>query len=195
MAVQYSGGGAPGIAGERKGAAVSNPYDSQQALINQRQTAAQAASRALQQQQYADQEAERGRIAQQRASQEEGQLLLDPNNYRTTNGMEMQVSNGGGGSASGSASGSRGGGGVQIGGSIYPNISDMASQIQAASRQTVAPPPRIAPPQVPLGTDGFAHAKDVSGRTGNKAVEALRNSMTHDVGTCRHHQPDQPRVW
>ena len=75
----------------------------------------------------------------------------------------------------GGAGGSSGAqGGIQIGGSIYPDISQMYAQIGG----DVKLPDRPSAPQVPSPVSGFAHAKDVAGRQGNQAIEALRNSMT-----------------
>lgn len=117
--------------------------------------------------------------AQRRASEMQRNLIANPANPRTTNGIESQISNYGGGSASASASGRAGSsGGIAIGGGVYPNISNLMSQFEKQATTSVAAPPRIGAPQVPSTSGAFAHAKDVSGRTGNKAIEALRNSMT-----------------
>lgn len=111
--------------------------------------------------------------AQQRARDSQYSMMGDPNNPRTSNGLEMTISSPGGGG--GSSSGSRGG--VQIGGGIYPDISSAFAAMQQQAPQVPAPP-RVGPPTVPSTSGAFAHAKDVSGRVGNKALEALRNQMT-----------------
>lgn len=115
-------------------------------------------------------------LSQSRASDALYQMMNDPNNYQETDGTNINVNNGGGagGRASSGSTGTRG---VAIGGGIYPNISDLMGQIKNASPQ-VTPPPQVPQPTVPGSPDQFAHAKDVAGRQGNKAIEALNNYMT-----------------
>lgn len=101
------------------------------------------------------------------------QMMADPNTAKRTDGNSYELSTPGAGGGGAGGGGVRGGG-IAIGGGIYPDISGMLQQLQ----QPIQPPGRIAPPQVPSTSGAFAHAKDVSGRVGNKALEALRNGMT-----------------
>ncbi len=140
------------------------PSAQQQQLWNQQ----------TQQQQQANStyDANQAGVQRQRASDMAYMLMQDPSNPRTTDGTNYEISNGG--SASG---GSRSSGGMQVGGGTYPNIAGLQAQFDALNKP-IAPPQRIGAPQVPQGTSGFAHAKDVAGRSGNKALEAFRNAMT-----------------
>lgn len=168
------------MAGMTRGAAVPGfnmpqPNTPMPASAQQKQLWADADAQQRQANQaYDDGQAQ---LQRSRASDMAHMLMADPSNPRTTDGTNYQISNGGGGgSASGSAGGSRGG--VAIGGGVYPDVSALTQQLQSIIGQNVQPPPRVGAPQVPSTEGAFAHAKDVSGRVGNKAVEALRNSMT-----------------
>ena len=90
------------------------------------------------------------------------QVTTDPNGNRSV------TENYGGGGSSGARNG------IAIGGSVYPDITQMYGQIGGDVRT----PNRPSAPQVPMPNSGFAHAKDVAGRQGNKAIDALRNMMT-----------------
>jgi hypothetical protein len=147
-----------------------------------------------QNQAYADQTAARTNAEQMRLMQEEAlrnQLLAqsraadklqmemnNPANSFSTNGTSLTVSNGGAGSG-GSGSGGRVGG-VNIGGGTFPDVNALLSQFDTLSSKfsPVRPPGLPAGPTVPSTVNAFAAGKDVSGRMGNKAIEALRNSMT-----------------
>lgn len=109
--------------------------------------------------------------AQQRARDTQTGLMADPNNPRSTNGMEMEISN---------QQPQQPRSGIALSNGVYPDLTQMAQQFATAQSQLAPPPslPRTPPPVVPSTKGAFAHAKDVSGRTGNKALEALRNSMT-----------------
>lgn len=118
--------------------------------------------------------------ARQRAADTEVGLMADASNPRTTNGLEMQISNQGSAGGGGGGSAPRASSGINIGGSTYPDISRLMSDFQSVQGQlgSAQVPNRIPPPQVPSTKNAFARAKDVSGRTGNAALEALRNSFT-----------------
>lgn len=113
--------------------------------------------------------------AQQSALNRQNQMLADPNSRVSTNGMQMNVDNYGGAGGPGSA-GSRSG--VAIGGGIYPDLSNLMTSLQRSYKDSNPEYQKVGAPQVPQNSGMFAHAKDVSGRVGNKAIEALRNSMT-----------------
>lgn len=113
--------------------------------------------------------------AQRNALSGQSSLMADPTNPRTSNGMEMNISNTGGG---GSGSQGVGRSGLAIGGGVFPDISGLMAQLKTMGEGNVKAPGHVGTPQVPQNTGAFAHAKDVAGRVGNKAIEALRNSMT-----------------
>ena len=119
-------------------------------------------------------EATRNQLNNQRTANDVAmQMLGNQDNPRTSTGLEFQVSSPGGGGG-----GVRSSGGMSIGGGVYPNVSQLMKQFKSNLPKQVSPPPRVAPPVVPDQSSGFAQAKDVSGRLGNKALESLRNMMT-----------------
>lgn len=109
-------------------------------------------------------------LANQQASEQLWKLTGTPGSHIETNGLNINASTGSGGSGSGSRTG-----GMAIGGGVYPNVS--MSQFNSQVPKVNAPG-RVPHPTVPSTTGAFAHAKDVAGRQGNKAMEALANEMS-----------------
>lgn len=102
-------------------------------------------------------------------------LTNTPGSYVETNGSQINANTGGGGGMS--ASGRASGGGVAIGGGVFPDISAQMAQFNQNVPKVQAPA-NVPQPGVPSSSGAFAHAKDVSGRVGSKALEALRNEMS-----------------
>lgn len=100
------------------------------------------------------------------------QMMADPNSRVSTNGIDINVDNYGGGAGS-----SRASGGIQIGGGTYPDVSGLMATINKDVPREAAPD-RVGAPSVPSTSGAFAHAKDVAGRQGNKAIDAFHNMMT-----------------
>ncbi len=136
----------------------------------------QTEARNREQQSYLNQQEEQRKaaLASSRASDALGQMINQPGNYQETNGTSINVNNGGGGGAGASRSGT---GGVAIGGGVYPDISAQMAQFNKSVPQVPAPG-HIAPPVVPSTSGAFAHAKDVAGRQGNRAIDQLANEMS-----------------
>lgn len=155
----------------------------QQAHITAQQNAARAASQKLLDEAGAAAQRQHEQTMRENALAEQQRLLQNHANPRTTDGARMQVSNAGDVAAQSdftqrsSGQTSRGGGGVAIGGGVFPDVSQLMNQIQS-QLPPVQALQRAPAPQVPQNTGAFARAKDVSGRVGNKAIDALRNSMT-----------------
>ncbi len=146
----------------------------QQAEIYRQQSDAATAAK---QQQLNQTEVDRMQmLAMSRASDSLPGMMADTNNSMSNNGTDINVLTPGG-SGGGSGAGGRGSGGVAIGGGIYPDVSALMAQYRQNIPQVQAPA-QVGQPSVPSTSGAFAHAKDVAGRQGNKAIEALNNLMT-----------------
>lgn len=140
-----------------------------------------------QQQQWREQTAANTRAAQSRLdSNEDRQRILAQERDMTAANQQMAANVGGTVSgqwgyvypgAFGGSGGSRSSGGGAGGGGTA-GLDGLIAQLTQQAQPPVAAPDRIPPPQVPQASGMFAHAKDVSGRVGNKALAAFRNLMT-----------------
>lgn len=126
--------------------------------------------------------AERDRMAMEAARNAlstQTTLMGDNNNPRTTNGLEMQISNyGDTGSYGGSRSSSSGG--TMDTSAIEALMAKYAPS--PAPVAPLAPPPQVAAPVAPTKAantaKAFANAKNISGRQGQAAIRALHDTMT-----------------
>lgn len=137
--------------------------------------------------------AERERMAMEAsrmALENARRLGSDPNSRITTTGNEQEVSNYGGGSSSYGSSSSYGGGSGGSpagggGGAMDTAAVEALLAKYAPSPAAIAPPPpppQIAAPVAPTRAantaKAFANAKNISGRQGQAAIRALRDTMT-----------------
>lgn len=146
----------------------------QNQLTNQYRQQTEDAGRLAQQRINQDYDDTQRRVNQQRASNVALGMLGNPSNPRSSNGMEFEVSSPGDG---GGGAMSRPTGGLAIGGGVFPDIIQQLSNFRN-SLPPIQPPQNVPPPTVPSTSGAFAHAKDVAGRQGTKAIEALANEMT-----------------
>lgn len=147
----------------------------QQADIYRQQT--EAASQARVQQQQQQQAANNQLNAQRTAGDLAHQMLQTRDDYQYgSDGTNFQISTGGAAGGA-SAAAKRATSGFSVGGGVYPNVTDALALL----KQNTGPQPAKVPAPAANSTlmsESFGQAKDIAGRQGNKALEALRNEMT-----------------
>jgi len=145
------------------------------AQVSARQQAAADASRNLRLQAQGDADADRARQTELDMTTA-NQLMANDMGGRTAGqyGYVYPPGGGSGGSGNGGNGGGNGGGGLDLD-ALIAKLNQGLPTIQPPQQVNLAGTP---PPQVPLAEGMFAHAKDVSGRVGNKALDAFRSLMT-----------------
>lgn len=162
---------------------LSIPTQTSQDQINaQRAAASQAAAKAanaeLEAKYRADED--RNRAIQQERDMTHANQQMAANMGGAVSGEWGYVYPSGDGSDGGGGSRSSGGGGGSAPAAPAQRDPQLDALIAGLTQQQapVPPPAYVGPPQVPQAEGMFAHAKDVSGRVGNKALDAFRNLMT-----------------
>ncbi len=159
----------------------------QQALSAYYQQTSAENARKAQEQVNADEAARLASVARQRASDTQYMLMANGNNPRTTDGLNMTISNGGSpgrlssyGSYDSSYGGSGSGGGSPDTAAIDALIQKYAPSPAPVSMPSA--PARVAAPVAPTRAantaKAFANAKNISGRQGQAAIRALHDTMT-----------------